>query len=45
MISKIFEIFANENGIPANLPQNAAKNRANWKGDSYSFKTVFSDVG
>ena len=38
MISKKFEVFANQNGFPANRSKNRAKKSANWKGKSYSFK-------
>jgi len=44
MISKKFDVFANQNGSPVNRSKNRAKNPANWKGKSYSFKELFSGV-
>jgi len=44
MISRIFKVFANKNAFPANRRKNRAKNPANSKGKSYSFKELFSGV-
>ena len=41
MISKKFEVFANQNAFPANFPKKAAKNHANLKGDSSKFNSLF----
>jgi len=41
MISRIFAEFANQNAFPANFPKKAAKNRANLKGDSSKFNSLF----
>lgn len=41
MISKNFDEFANQNEFPANFKKNAAKNRANLKGDSYECNGVY----
>ena len=44
MISKKIDVFANQNGFPANRSKNRAKKPANLKGKSYLFKELFSGV-
>ena len=41
IISKNFDEFANQNALLANFRENAAKNRANLKGDSYECNPLF----
>ena len=37
-------VFTNQNAFPANPNKNRVKRSADWKGKSYSFKELFSDV-